>query len=432
MVTPVQELQYGRVHYLAPFMEEYAETEDDELRGRVEAIGRQIAVHSEKPYFPYRFYVYRDDLPNAYSLMGGNICVSDALVRLYEDDDELAFALAHELAHAALRHNVTRRRLDRILEPKQIQRLRSASFGDEDGDRAIVTKMIQERWGQELELEADVYGALYIVRAGLRLSAAQDALRRLARLSGGPQMDATHHSFDRRIATLGQLEDQLDRVLTAFYDGVAALRAADAERAIDRFNLFVAQFPGDTAGRVNLGSSYLTRLRLRSGTPEGLSENLPILPEPIVSLRGEVYRPDVEAARSQFEIALALDDGDPRILSGLALVQMRRGALAEARELLSSARALEPTDPDLCLCLGNVAYLDGEYPAARQLYAEALSLSPGWPAAMRNLALTAERVGDRETATHWWTELTHDARLRDEAVSRLDLLNPVRSEDETR
>ena len=44
---------------------------------------------------------------------------------------------------------------------------------------------------------------------------------------------------------------------------------------------------------MNLGAAYLARLRRRSGTPEGLGEPLPILPDPGVVIRGPLDAVDV-------------------------------------------------------------------------------------------------------------------------------------------
>jgi hypothetical protein len=56
--------------------------------------------------FEYSALVIDEPQPNAYALPGGRILVSEGLITLAAgDDDAMAFALAHELAHVELNHS---------------------------------------------------------------------------------------------------------------------------------------------------------------------------------------------------------------------------------------------------------------------------------------------------------------------------------------
>jgi Zn-dependent protease with chaperone function len=54
--------------------------------------------------YNYRVQVIRDDEPNALAVAGGNIYVTSGLLDIVENDDELEFILAHEIAHIERRH----------------------------------------------------------------------------------------------------------------------------------------------------------------------------------------------------------------------------------------------------------------------------------------------------------------------------------------
>ncbi len=59
--------------------------------------------------FEYTFKVVEEDV-NAFSLPGGYIYIYEGLVKYAESDDELAGVLAHEIAHASMRHVATMQR----------------------------------------------------------------------------------------------------------------------------------------------------------------------------------------------------------------------------------------------------------------------------------------------------------------------------------
>ena len=110
-------------------------------------------------YLAIRFHVVEMIEPNAFALPGGHIYVSRGLLALVNSEHELANVLAHEVAHVALGHHLSG---ERLLH---------------DGSKRVVR--FTQRLQRHQELVADRYGALYLVRAGLRFTAGADALRRI-------------------------------------------------------------------------------------------------------------------------------------------------------------------------------------------------------------------------------------------------------------
>src|SRR3954452_16862318 len=72
----------------------------------VEFINRlgQTLVRNSDAKLPFTFQVVEDDVPNAFALPGGFIFVNTGLIKLASEEDELAGAVAHEIAHVAARH----------------------------------------------------------------------------------------------------------------------------------------------------------------------------------------------------------------------------------------------------------------------------------------------------------------------------------------
>jgi predicted Zn-dependent protease len=72
----------------------------------VEFINRlgQNLVRNSDAKLPFTFQVVEDEVPNAFALPGGFIFVNTGLIKLASEEDELAGAMAHEIAHVAARH----------------------------------------------------------------------------------------------------------------------------------------------------------------------------------------------------------------------------------------------------------------------------------------------------------------------------------------
>ena len=72
---------------------------------RVERIGQRCAKASLRPTLLYKFHVIQSREINGFSLPGGHIYVTTALLRL-ANENELASVLAHEVGHLVARHSL--------------------------------------------------------------------------------------------------------------------------------------------------------------------------------------------------------------------------------------------------------------------------------------------------------------------------------------
>jgi predicted Zn-dependent protease len=330
---------------------------------------------------------------------------------MFTDDDELAFAIAHEVAHAALRHHVSQ------------MRWKLALASGRQGERAVL-ETVKSAFDRDAEVEADRFGALYAVRAGYRFTATYEGLQRLAGASPGPRDDPSHPSYQERIEALKDFGGELKRSLEAFDRGTDALKAGKADEAIDYFTLFVGEFPNSYSGRVNLGAAYLARVRSHSGTPANLAEVLTILPDPGITLRGMMSLADVYRAQDHLQHAMRFaqpKDSIARAFLGLVYIRLRE--MDKARRVLGEALTADPRSPELHLCRGNVEHVAGRYDEAEASYREALGLRPAWPEAMKNLALTLEKTGNNDEALRIWKALEDHSQMGPEARVRAAALS---------
>jgi predicted Zn-dependent protease len=411
-VTPAQEVAWGE-EALKRFLQTRSLSQDVTQAARVDRIGRRIAKVSDRPDHPYTFLVLEGKELQAYSFPGGTICLTEALAGLYISDDELAFGLAHELSHIVLRHHIAKLQFQEALK------------AGAPGAQALL-QGVQGYFDRQSEMEADRYGSLYSVRANYAFTSSLGALERLGKALPERQEDTSHPSFAARITALQDFKKELEHCLEAFKSGLGALASNDSNQAVLLFRIFVGEFPNSFAGRMNLGIAHLARIRSRSGTPAGLAEALPVLPEAGVNLRELPDTIEIEHARENFAAALQLTQpGDSMVQAGMALVETRLGHWDAARSLLREALVSRPNNADLLLCLGNVEYLANNYSQAAELYRQSLAVRSEWPKARKNLALTLERPGgNQRQAQAIWKSLVGDKELGEEARLHLAASSP--------
>lgn len=69
----------------------------------INRLGQNLARNSDAKV-PITFQVIEDENLNAFALPGGHIFIHTGLIKIADEEDELAAAMAHEIAHVAARH----------------------------------------------------------------------------------------------------------------------------------------------------------------------------------------------------------------------------------------------------------------------------------------------------------------------------------------
>lgn len=174
-------------------------TDDKELIERVQRIGGELGqIANQTPVevtwgdkrlnpFQYQFKVVQDKDINAFSLPGGFIYVYDGLIKFAESDDELAGVLAHEVAHASLRHVATLQREQSKLQAIQIPLILIAIFAGGAGGAgqaltagSLVGTAIGSGWSVKAEQAADYGGFQYLVKSKYDATGMLTFMERLA------------------------------------------------------------------------------------------------------------------------------------------------------------------------------------------------------------------------------------------------------------
>lgn len=153
--------------------------------GRQHAVAAGFARLADGyPDLPLELEFRKVGAPNAFALPNGTVIVSDALVDLAADDEEILAVLAHEIGHVEHRHT-----LRLALESSAVALFAMAYLGDASEFSTVVAALpsiyASPRFSQAHELEADAFAFDYMERVGLPPEKFAQILERLTEQSGG-------------------------------------------------------------------------------------------------------------------------------------------------------------------------------------------------------------------------------------------------------
>ncbi|MBV8730999.1 MAG: M48 family metalloprotease [Acidobacteriia bacterium] len=172
----------------------------------VNRLGQNLVRNSDAKV-PFTFRVIDNDVPNAFALPGGYVFVNTGLIELAEEEDELAGAIAHEIAHVAARHMTRRATKSEIasLATLPLSVLLPGWAGIvSQGVGSVAVPMGFLRFSRTDESEADYLGVQYLYAAGYDPTAVITVLEKLdalshRRLGGVSRLFSTHPVDSDRI-----------------------------------------------------------------------------------------------------------------------------------------------------------------------------------------------------------------------------------------
>lgn len=214
-LTPEQEYDLGQKAYRKILDEARAKDEllppDSQPVQQVRRVGerivkavenkplqREINLHLEGYRFDWQFNVIRSGEVNAFCLPGGRMAVYSALLRIVENDDQLATVLSHEIAHALAHHSNER-------------------ITTEESGR--VNWLYRQAYDRQQESEADHIGLFLMTFAGYDPEEALTFWQRMAQASGSgklPEILSNHPSDQRRINQMRKWIPQAKAALQAY------------------------------------------------------------------------------------------------------------------------------------------------------------------------------------------------------------------------
>ncbi len=142
--------------------------------------------------------------PNAFTLPDGTIVILDDLVKKIGDDRQIMAVAAHELGHAYGHHG-----LQLLLQSTAVGAFWTLYVGDISQLLAAApAAVVQARYSQDLERQADDYGATLLLNNGMSPALLADALQKLLDTQHGSGREgylSSHPPTDERMRHLRQL-----------------------------------------------------------------------------------------------------------------------------------------------------------------------------------------------------------------------------------
>ena len=191
------------------------------------SIGRLDYVED---YYDWEFHLLLDDTVNAFCMPGGKIAVFSGILSIARNEEELAFILGHEMAHALLDHTRTRVSAQNTKNTlTTVSWVGSFAFdllgmgGVGDLTRAAVNTvslgsqyLLLNPWGRDQELEADRLGMLIIHWAGYDISGVPAFWQKMSGHNANNfDFFSTHPSDDKRIAGMKNLVLEIENQISS-------------------------------------------------------------------------------------------------------------------------------------------------------------------------------------------------------------------------
>ncbi len=167
-----QDIELGR-QSAEQIISETPMLDDAQIGNYVSQLGQKLAAKAAGERFPYQFRVVATREINAFALPGGFLFVNAGAIAAARNEGELAGVMAHEIAHAALRHGTNQASKQRLAQVGLgILGTIAASGENPNLGQAVGAigglgaNLAFLKFGRTAEKEADLEGARILAEAG--------------------------------------------------------------------------------------------------------------------------------------------------------------------------------------------------------------------------------------------------------------------------
>lgn len=210
-ITPEQEVALG-LQAAPEMVQQFGGLDpDSEEQTRVRRIGERLVSRTAVSRSPYTFQFHLLGDPqtiNAFALPGGQVFITEGLLRRLETEGQLAGVLGHEIGHVIGRHGAERIAKQQLTEgltgaavlatydPNNPSSRNSAAVA------AMIGQLVGMRFGRQDELESDDLGVRFASEAGYDPRSMIALMKILDQSSQGgrpPEFFSTHPNPENRI-----------------------------------------------------------------------------------------------------------------------------------------------------------------------------------------------------------------------------------------
>lgn len=191
----------------------------------LDPLGQRIARVADKEYFtPFHFIIVRDEKPNAFAVPGGNVYVTEPMMTLVQNKEELAGVLCHEVSHT-IHHDVydlyaKAQRVSLWETLAQILLVRTATLSYAVN---LLANMQVMHFSRAVEHNADMTGAYMCAGSGVTPWGMVWMMKRFMETSTSnpPEFISDHPNNSHRIANLEKLLADNPKTFAEFNSNIA-------------------------------------------------------------------------------------------------------------------------------------------------------------------------------------------------------------------
>lgn len=164
--------------FFAELQQEETFIQDTNLQAKLDLAITPLLSSLPTNQIQFRFHIMEMPMANAFALPGGHVVVTTGLLKLVNRPEELAGAVAHEIAHVTQKHMF--RQVISAMGPALLFQIFMGSQGGLVGVLGAGSQLLMtQSFSQEYELEADAVGWNYLVAAHIDPRGLTDVLRKL-------------------------------------------------------------------------------------------------------------------------------------------------------------------------------------------------------------------------------------------------------------
>jgi predicted Zn-dependent protease len=218
-LDPQEEIQLGLASFKQMASMHGGLSSDTQAASTVKQVGQKLvqASDADETVYKFDFHLLADRRTvNAFALPGGQIFITEALLRLLKSEDELAGVLGHEIGHVVGRHSSEQIAKNKRNNGITMGVVVATSDGQSGGSAQLaqlINQAVNTSYSRDDERESDRLGVKFLIQAGYKPEAlirVMDVLRQASGGGGGgPDFLSTHPAPENRIELIkAEIEKQ--------------------------------------------------------------------------------------------------------------------------------------------------------------------------------------------------------------------------------
>ena len=233
---PSAEIDKMGIQSLSQMKEETPATDDTPTRRYVNCVADKVIAQVPEKYGinNWEVVVFDSDQVNAFALPGGKVGIYTGLLKVANNQHQLAAVIGHELAHVLAEHGNERVSTAFATQTGLALAYKISGEPSSEKDQLFALLGIGSQvgivlpFGRLQESEADVMGLELMAKAGFNPEESVTLWQNMAKASGGsqPEFLSTYPSHDRRIR---DLKKQMPKANTLYQQAKIAGRSPDCK-----------------------------------------------------------------------------------------------------------------------------------------------------------------------------------------------------------